>query len=99
MPVSPSRARAVDALVNAPRIDAAAANAPRTGDTTAGPMSLASPMAQGSKRKADGSLKGIPLGIDSPVVRVPAHKRNKSMDTHSVTRIGEVRALGAGRFM
>ncbi|KAL6708016.1 hypothetical protein ACN47E_003450 [Coniothyrium glycines] len=83
----PGRARA-----HAPHIDTVAANAPRAGDTAASPMSLASPMTQGFKRSADGSVKGIGLGIDTPAKPIAAHKRNKSMDTHSGTRIGELSA-------
>jgi len=73
-----------------PRLDAAA-DAPRTGDTTAGPNPLASPVAQGSKRKADEPLKAPTAAMDTPVTRVFAHKRNKSMDVHGGSRIGEVR--------
>ena len=91
MPTSSSQGRTVDAQAHAARIDIAAANTPRTGDTTASPMSLASPVTQGFKRTADGSVKGIGLGIDTPSKPIAAHKRNKSMDTHSATRIGEVR--------
>jgi hypothetical protein len=90
----PTEARGGDARA-APRIDTAAANAPRTGDTAASPMSLTSPATAGFKRTADGSVKGVGLGIDSPSAFTPAHahKRNKSMDTHSGTRIGEVRVM------
>jgi len=80
-----------DARADAPRIDAAAANAPRTGDTAAGPMSLESPTAQGFKRTADGSVKGAGQATYSSAGPAAAHKRNKSMDTHAGTRIGEVR--------
>lgn len=92
MPTSPSRVYAESVQASAPQIDIAAANAPPSGYTAADPMPLASPITQGFKRKADGSFKANGLGLDSPVARVPAHKRNKSMDTHSGTRIGEVRA-------
>lgn len=75
------------AKIAASQIDTAAANAPQTGHTTAAPMSPASPITQGFKRSADGSVKG---SSTSPTERTFAHKRNKSMDTHSSTRIGEV---------
>jgi hypothetical protein len=95
MPKSPDQARAPDARANAPRVDTAAANAPQTGDTTAGPMPLQSPINQGFKRTADGSLKGEESVEHSTAERkfAHAHKRNKSMDTH---RIGEVRDLVLG---
>jgi hypothetical protein len=80
-----------DARADAPRIDAATANAPRTGDTAASPMSLESPIAQGFKRAADGSVKGSGQAMHSSARPATAHKRNKSMDTHAGTRIGEVR--------
>ncbi|KAH9871151.1 hypothetical protein J1614_006726 [Plenodomus biglobosus] len=92
MPNSPAQARAGDAQPDAPPINMAAANAPRTGDTAASAMPLESPMAQGFKRKADAPLKSVGLGADAPTARVPAHKRNKSMDMHSGTRIGELSA-------
>jgi hypothetical protein len=53
-------------------------------------MSQTSPTTQGFKRSADGSVKGDSSST-SPTQRAFAHKRNKSMDTHSNTRIGEVR--------
>jgi hypothetical protein len=90
MPASSSRAHSHVATVDTPKIDAAAANAPQTGHTTAIPMPLASPTTQGFKRSADGSVKGDDSST-SPARRTFAHKRNKSMDTHSGTRIGEVR--------
>ncbi|KAJ4364672.1 hypothetical protein N0V83_009269 [Neocucurbitaria cava] len=92
MPSSPSQARGPDAQAKVPRVDTAAANATRTGNTAASPMSLDSPATQGSKRTADGTVKGVGLGIDSVAGFTAAHKRNKSMDTHSGTRIGELSA-------
>ncbi|KAF1836473.1 hypothetical protein BDW02DRAFT_238292 [Decorospora gaudefroyi] len=90
MPDSSVEARGGDTR---PRIDTAAANAPRVRDTTAtSPMLLESPATQGFKRTADGSVKGIGLVIESPSGPISAHKRNKSMDTHSGTRIGELSA-------
>lgn len=89
MPAMPTQARGSHVQANAPSIDTAVANAPRAGDTAAGPMSLASPVAQGFKRTADGTVKRLGLGMDSVPGPTP-HKRNKSMDTHSGTRIGEV---------
>ncbi|PVI01937.1 hypothetical protein DM02DRAFT_523987, partial [Periconia macrospinosa] len=86
-PRSPNRARAQaqNALL---RIDAA--NLPRTGDTAASPMSLYSPATHGSKRTADGSVKGgnVESSVDTTAGRTGGHKRSKSMDT---SRIGEVR--------
>lgn len=92
---SPDQARGPDARANVPRVDIAAANAPRTGDTADSPMSLQSPATQGFKRTADGSLKGEESVEHSTAERklAHAHKRNKSMDTH---RIGEVRDLVLG---
>ncbi|CBX99073.1 hypothetical protein LEMA_P083120.1 [Plenodomus lingam JN3] len=92
MPDSPTQARAEGAQPNAPRIDRAAANAPRTGDTAAAAMPLESPIAQGFKRKADEPWKSAGSGSDVPTARLPAHKRNKSTDVHSSTRIGELSA-------
>ncbi|KAF1939795.1 hypothetical protein EJ02DRAFT_456563 [Clathrospora elynae] len=89
IPDPASEARAGDAH---PRIDTATANALRTGDTAASPMSLDAPAAQGSKRTANGSVKGAGRGIDSPSAPAIVHKRNKSMDAHSGTRIGELSA-------
>ena len=93
MATSPSRSHSQVTKANAPQIDTATANAPRTGRTTATPMSLVSPTTQGFKRNADGSAKGDG-SIASPTERTFAHKRTKSMDTHSSTRIGEVRDHG-----
>ncbi|KAL1795632.1 hypothetical protein ACET3X_005856 [Alternaria dauci] len=76
----------------APRIDTAAANALQNGDTTASPMPPESPATQGAKRTVDGSLKSAGLVPEPSSVRTYAHKRNKSMDTHSGTRIGELSA-------
>lgn len=90
VPASPSRTHSHVATVDAPRIDAAAANASQPGHTAATPMSQTSPTTQGFKRSADGSVKGDSSST-SPTQRAFAHKRNKSMDTHSNTRIGEVR--------
>lgn len=90
MLASPSRAYSHVAIVDAPRIDATAANALQLDHTTATPMSQTSPTATGLKRSADGSVKGAGSST-SPTQRTFAHKRNKSMDTHSSTRIGEVR--------
>ncbi|KAJ4988440.1 hypothetical protein SVAN01_06057 [Stagonosporopsis vannaccii] len=90
MPTSPSRGgHVVEDHVS--QIDTTAANASQLGHTTATPVSLASPTVQGFKRSADGSMKGIESRT-SPKERAFAHKRNKSMDTHSSTRIGELSA-------
>ena len=97
MPTSPSEARGVDARANAPRIDTVAANAQRTGDTTApSPMALDSPLAHGFKRTADGSVKGTERPEQKGSAPSAAHKRNKSMDIHSGSRIGEVRGRVLG---
>lgn len=72
------------------RIDAV--NAPRTGGTAASSMSVDSPIAQGFKRSADGSVKGSAMTVDTSVKPIMEHKRPKSMDWSSSTRIGEVRA-------
>ncbi|KAF2639470.1 hypothetical protein P280DRAFT_37958 [Massarina eburnea CBS 473.64] len=87
IPPSPVRARAAQDA--APRIDAA--NAPRTGDTAASPMSMSleSPMTQGFKRTADGSVKGSGPPIARPVAPPRGHKRTKSTET---SRIGELSA-------
>jgi hypothetical protein len=91
MPISPSYARGADARANTPRIDTvAAANAPRTGDTAASPMALDSPVAHGFKRTAAGDIKGPEGVVKKANVALGAHKRNKSMDIHSGSRIGEV---------
>jgi hypothetical protein len=78
---------------NAP-LQISTANAPRTGSTAASPMSLESPMTQGFKRTADGSMKGAGLSVENPPAPTTGHKRNKSMDT---SRIGEV--CDAGSFI
>ncbi|KAF3041930.1 hypothetical protein E8E12_007778 [Didymella heteroderae] len=91
MQASPIRDHSHVATLDAPQIDAAAANAPQTGHTTATPMSQSFPTTQGFKRSADGSVKGDGSSA-SPTERTFAHKRNKSMDTHSSTRIGELSA-------
>jgi hypothetical protein len=77
-----------------PRVDTAAAK-PRAGDTAASPKPLESPTTQGAKRTADGSVKTVGVALETPSTYRPmaAHKRNKSMDTHSGTRIGEVRSV------
>jgi hypothetical protein len=90
MPASPTQAHASDARPNAPRVDAVAANAPQTGDTAASPMPPESPVTQGFKRTADGSVKGFGTPVRSLAGPTAAHKRNKSMDTHSGRAIGEV---------
>ena len=87
------QAPAADTRVHASPTDTSAANAPQPHDTVAGPKLLPSPVTQGFKRKADGSLSGVGLGIQSPAAAPSAHKRTKSVDTHSGTRIGEVRGL------
>ncbi|KAF1952349.1 hypothetical protein CC80DRAFT_495417 [Byssothecium circinans] len=84
LPSSPNRARAQDAPS---RIDAA--NAPRTGNTVASPMSPKSPMTLGSKRTADGSVKGTGVAAERSVAPSTGHKRNKSMET---SRIGQLSA-------
>ncbi|CAI6330790.1 unnamed protein product [Periconia digitata] len=89
--LSPNRARAQDRDASL-RIDAA--NALRTGDTAASPMSLCSPVTHGFKRSADGSVKGANFESSTalagtPVAHPIAHKRSKSMDT---SRIGEISA-------
>jgi hypothetical protein len=97
MPAAPGQARAADARADAPRIDTVAANAPRTGDTAAAsPMVLDSPMAHGFKRTADGTVKGTEKVEHYVITPLAAHKRNKSMDAHSVSRIGEVRGRVLG---
>ncbi|KAF2127596.1 hypothetical protein P153DRAFT_387338 [Dothidotthia symphoricarpi CBS 119687] len=90
--ISSSQSYGANARFNAARIDTVAANAQRTGDTAASPMSICSPAFQGTKRTADGSLKAVGPATVTPAGRVFAHKRNKSMDTHSGTRIGELSA-------
>ncbi|KAK7181814.1 hypothetical protein DPSP01_002405 [Paraphaeosphaeria sporulosa] len=85
-PPSPDRPRGPDTL----RIDAA--NAPRTGDTAASPMSLDSPAMQGLKRAADGSVKGSEIINESPTAPTMGHKRNKSMEAGSSGRIGQLSA-------
>lgn len=90
VPASPSRIHGQVARPDAPRVDTAAANAPQTGRTTATSMSLTSPTTQGFKRSADGSVKSDGVST-SPTERIFTHKRNKSTDTHSSARIGEVR--------
>lgn len=87
IPASPNRARGQDAPL---RIDAV--HAPRTGDTAASPMSLESPSTHGFKRSADGAVKGSTVTVDTSVKPAMGHKRPKSMDFGSNTRIGEVRA-------
>lgn len=74
---------------DAHRIDIPAANAPQTGHTTASSVPPVSPTSQGFKRGADGLVKGD-MTATSLKERTFAHKRTKSMDTHSSTRIGEV---------
>lgn len=86
IPPSPSRVRGQDAPL---RIDAACV--PQVGDTAASPMSVDSPIAHGFKRTADGSVKVLGLKVDSSVGPTMGHKRNKSMESNSNTRIGEVR--------
>lgn len=95
MPDFSSQARVEDARAKPPQIDAGAANASRTGDTTAEATPLESPATQGFKRTADGSVKGDGAVVQPAArsVTASAHKRNKSMDTH---RIGEVRGFVAG---
>lgn len=88
---SPPDARPGFAQPEPPRLDAAP-DAPPTGDTAAGSNPLASPVTQGSKRKADEPLMVPTAAMDTPVARVFAHKRNKSMDVHSGSRIGELSA-------
>ncbi|KAF7679167.1 hypothetical protein GT037_002915 [Alternaria burnsii] len=91
MPKPSSQAAAGD-VPAAPRIDTAAANALQNGGTAASSMTPESPATQGSKRTVDGSLKSAGPVPEAPSVRTYAHKRNKSMDTHSGTRIGELSA-------
>ncbi|KAH6629511.1 hypothetical protein C7974DRAFT_394643 [Boeremia exigua] len=91
IPTSPSRAYSYAISGDVTQMHAAAANALRTGHTAAAPVSRVSPTTQGSKRSADGSVKDHELNISSKE-RVFAHKRNKSMDVHSSTRIGELSA-------
>lgn len=87
VPASPNPARGRHAPL---RIDAV--HPPRNGDTTASPMSLDSPIAQGFKRGADGVVKGSIMTVDASLKPAMGHKRPKSMDFSSSTRIGEVRA-------
>lgn len=91
MPDFSSQARVEDARAKPPQIDAGAANASRTGDTTAEATPLESPATQGFKRTADGFVKGDGAVVQPAArsVTASAHKRNKSMDTH---RIGELSA-------
>ncbi|KAF7447524.1 Whi5 domain-containing protein [Pyrenophora tritici-repentis] len=61
------------------------------------PLGSPAPVTQSSKRTSDGSLKrpGVGGEGESRPGRISAHKRNKSMDTHSAipgTRIGELSA-------
>ena len=56
-------------------------------------MALDSPMAQGFKRTADGAVKGSELSLHSPKAPLSAHKRTKSTEAGSTSRIGEVRRL------
>jgi len=86
IPASPQRARARDASL---QIDAA--NPQRTGDTAASPMSVESPVAQGFKRSADGAVKGSTMTVNTSIKPGMGHKRPKSMDFGSSSRIGEVR--------
>ncbi|KAL5402662.1 hypothetical protein PMIN04_012959 [Paraphaeosphaeria minitans] len=86
VPPSSNRSRGPDTL----RIDAA--NAPRTGDTAASPMSPDSPATQGLKRAADGSVKGSDTTNKSPAAPTKGHKRNKSMEAGSNCRIGQLSA-------
>ncbi|KAF2279344.1 uncharacterized protein EI97DRAFT_173379 [Westerdykella ornata] len=66
---------------------------PRTGNTTASPMPVDSPVfAQGSKRTASGMLKGPVLTMDSVPTGRTIHKRNKSMEARPGGRIGELSA-------
>ncbi|UPX10133.1 uncharacterized protein EKO05_0000804 [Ascochyta rabiei] len=90
-PTSSSCIHGQAARTSVPQIATAAANTPQTGYTTATSMSLISPTTQGFKRSADGSVKGHG-STTSPKEGMFAHKRNKSMDTHSSTRIGELSA-------
>lgn len=80
IPPSPGRSRGPDAT-----------NAPRTGDTAAGPMSSNPPAMQGLKRAADGSPKGFDRPSNSTVAPVVGHKRTKSVEAGSNGRIGQVR--------
>lgn len=91
LPLSPVQARGQNAQATAPRIDTTPAL--RIGDTAASPMSLDSPVTQGLKRTADGTLKSAGLTVDSAVESSIGHKRNKSMgsEASSNPRIGEVR--------
>jgi hypothetical protein len=94
MPTSPRQTHAPDARANTPHIDPAAVNALQNGDTAAAsPMPLDSPVTQGFKRTADGSVKILGTPLRSTGAPIAAHKRNKSMDTHSGRAIGEVRSL------
>ncbi|KAF2004575.1 hypothetical protein P154DRAFT_484560 [Amniculicola lignicola CBS 123094] len=87
MPPSPSQARGQHAVSTAPRLDTA--NAQRTGDTAASPMAVDSPvLAPGSKRTADGSVKGAVPAIENTKIITKGHKRTKSDNP----RIGELSA-------
>lgn len=81
IPPSPGRSRGPDAT-----------NAPRTGDTAAGPMSSNPPAMQGLKRAADGSPKGFDRPSNSTVAPVVGHKRTKSVEAGSNGRIGQLSA-------
>ncbi|KAH8723630.1 hypothetical protein GQ44DRAFT_709819 [Phaeosphaeriaceae sp. PMI808] len=92
IPTSPVHARGSSVRPTA-AIDIVAANASQLGDTAASPRPLESPVTQGFKRSADGSVKGVePAGKNPRAPSAAAHKRNKSMDTHSGGRIGELSA-------
>ncbi|KAF2736782.1 hypothetical protein EJ04DRAFT_596143 [Polyplosphaeria fusca] len=94
-PPSPSQVRVQDARAHAPRLDT---TAPQTGDTTASPMFIDSPVfAQGAKRTADGAVKDMSLtGNAGPATAAgQGHKRTKSTESGSNSRIGEVRLLSA----
>lgn len=95
VPPSPAQVRPQHSQHAPPPIDTA--NPPSSGNTTASPMSLDSPvLAQGSKRTADGALKDAGASLNTPA---PApnggHKRTKSMESGSNPRIGKVRIRDA----
>lgn len=90
---SMDRSRHPGVQTNIPRIDTTAANAPHAGNIAASPMALDSPITQGFKRTADGAVKGIESVDFRAIAPMAAHKRNKSMDVHSSSRIGEVRTV------
>ncbi|KAF2659577.1 hypothetical protein K491DRAFT_689191 [Lophiostoma macrostomum CBS 122681] len=91
VPPSPSQLRGQNRHPAPPPIDTS--KPLRTGDTAASPMSLDSPaFVQGAKRTASGMVKNAGLTVDSPTAPTAGHKRTKSTESGSNTRIGELSA-------